>query len=193
MTRLYLDIEAIPQEKESVRQPTFKEKLLRKKTKKPAQLTQQIICIGYAVDDEPVQIFSGDEVQLLKSFWDLAKKTNLYVGFGIFDYDLKLIWQRSIIHGIRPSVEIVFDKGTSAPIYDIAYEWSKWTGGIGSKISLENLAKLLKLPSPKNGEVNGQTVSKAYYEGKIQEINEYCMRDVKITREIYKKLTFLGS
>lgn len=188
MKRLFFDIEAVPLEKEVERTPTFKEKLLRRKVKKSPPVTQKIICIAYALDDENVEVISSEEKEMLKTFWQIAEKVEIFAGFGIFDYDLKLIWQRSIILGVKPTKNITFIKGTSAPIYDIAYEWSKWTGGVGSKISLDNLAKLLQLPSPKNGDVNGRTVARAYADGKLQQICEYCARDVETTRSVYKKI-----
>lgn len=190
MQKMFLDIEAVPIEKEFVFKPTFKDKILRHKPKKPTPLTQKIVCIGYAINNEETKIFSGDEKEILQKFWESAKEMDLFVGFGVFDYDLKLIWQRSIVHSVKPTQNIEFAKKTSKPIYDIAYEWSKWTGGIGSKISLDNLAKLLGLPSPKVGDVNGRTVAKAFNDGRHAEIYEYCKRDVQVTRDIYKRMIF---
>ena len=44
------------------------------------------------------------------------------------------------------------------------------------------------IPSPKEGEVKGETVAKASEEGNIDAINEYVMWDVEATHQLFKKL-----
>ena len=44
------------------------------------------------------------------------------------------------------------------------------------------------IPSPKEGEVKGDTVAKAYEEGNIAAIEEYVMRDVEVTHQLFEKL-----
>ena len=44
------------------------------------------------------------------------------------------------------------------------------------------------IPSPKEGEVKGDTVGKAFEEGNIDAVNEYVMRDVEATHQLYEKL-----
>ena len=66
-------------------------------------------------------------------------------------------------------------------------EWSKWES---HNISLDTLAKALGLKSSKDGAINGSNVAKAYEEGRLKEIYDYCERDVELTRKIYNRLTF---
>ena len=44
------------------------------------------------------------------------------------------------------------------------------------------------IPSPKEGEVTGDTVAKAYEEGNIAAVEEYVMRDVEATYQLFEKL-----
>ena len=44
------------------------------------------------------------------------------------------------------------------------------------------------IPSPKTGEVTGDTVTKAYEEGNITAVEEYVMRDVEATHQLFEKL-----
>lgn len=202
MNRLYLDIETIPAEPEK---QTVLKALHEKRVKegRSAKSFEEVVeesglngafgricCLGYAQNDDPVRCLSGDEITILNQFWQLAKKTDLFVGFNLFDFDLRFIWQRSIILGVTPAIDLPFVRHTSSPIYDIMYEWSRWSGGVGSRISLDALAQALNLPSPKNGSVSGRTVAKAYSEGRIAEICAYCSKDVEVTRSIYKRITF---
>ena len=42
----------------------------------------------------------------------------------------------------------------------------------------------------KDGEITGKNVAKAFEDGRIKEICEYCEKDVELTRKIYNRLTF---
>ena len=44
------------------------------------------------------------------------------------------------------------------------------------------------IPSPKVGEVAGNTVVKAYEEGNTPAVEEYVMRDVETTHNLFEKL-----
>ena len=44
------------------------------------------------------------------------------------------------------------------------------------------------IPSPKEGEVKGETVAKSYEDGNIEAVNEYVMRDVEATHQLFEKL-----
>ena len=44
------------------------------------------------------------------------------------------------------------------------------------------------IPSPKGGEVKGDTVAKAFEEGNISAVEEYVMRDVDATHKLFEKL-----
>ena len=44
------------------------------------------------------------------------------------------------------------------------------------------------IPSSKEGEVIGETVAKAYEVGNIEAVNEYVMRDVEATHQLFEKL-----
>lgn len=145
----------------------------------------KVLCIGYAIDDGLVQCLSGEEKEIIKNFWEIAKKVDLFVGFNVIDFDLRFLVQRSIILGVKPSVDISFRRYVSNPVYDVMWEWTKW----GNRISLDELARALGIPSSK-GELDGSQVHEYYKKGKIEEITKYCGNDVEVTRKIYKKINF---
>ena len=200
MNKLFLDIETIPAEEE-------KHKLLKEiydrdldRGKKLSEWEDylaetnfdgafgRICCISYAINDNNPVSLSGDETEILKKFWEIAREADLFIGFNLLNFDLKFIYQRSMIHGIRPSIDLNFARYKNFPIFDVMQEWNKWD--MRSSISLHKLAKALNIPSPKDGEIEGKDVGQAYKEGRIKKICEYCQRDVEATRTIYKKLTF---
>ena len=201
MNKLFFDIETLPaaEELHKILEEIHQKKIADGK-KCPATVEEyiektnfdgafgRIACIGYALNAEPAKTFFGDEKELLLNFWDLAKNVDIFIGFNVFDFDLRFIYQRSIILGVKPTKDLSFARYRSSPIYDEMYEWSKWN--MQSKISLDTLAKALGIPSSKGGEVEGKNVAKTYAAGKIDLICKYCEEDVEVTRKIYLKMTF---
>ena len=64
-------------------------------------------------------------------------------------------------------------------------QWA-WRPGI----KLEELAEVLRLGMTKTEGMDGSRVYDRFREGRREEIADYCLRDVELTREIYYRLTF---
>lgn len=200
MNILYLDIETLPAEKElhSILSEIHQKRVSDGKIVKELEAFLadttfdgafgRIACISYALNHDAVQTLCGTEEEMLREFWQIAVTTDLFVGFNIIDFDMRFIYQRSIIKRVRPTRDLTFARYRSNPMFDLMYEWSKWNQS--NKISLDSLAKALGIPSSKGGKVEGKDVAKAWEDGRIKEICEYCEKDVEVTRKIYKKMTF---
>jgi 3'-5' exonuclease len=194
MKTIFLDIETVPTDLSLLEnglaeaQIQLNEAELLKKLSLSA-VTAKIICICYAVEPPvgcEVQALQGEETEIIDAFWKLAADCNLFVGHNILDFDLRFIYQRSIIHQIKPSRDLPFARFRNAPIYDTMQEWSKWGR---EHASLDTLSKALSIPSPKES-LDGSKVYPYYRAGKLAEIIEYCKRDVDSTRQVYRRLTF---
>lgn len=147
----------------------------------------RILCIGYAIDDKPTDCISGDEKEMLRKFWGLAKDANLFIGHNVMDFDLKFIYKRSVILNVRPSRELSFARYRSNPIFDTMHEWEKWSGkGTG----LHRLSLAMGMASPKEEGIDGSQVYDYFLTGKTDEIIEYCKRDVEATRKVYNRIIF---
>lgn len=197
MKILYLDIETVPTERslsdhgllESQMQLDEAELIKRLSL---SAATARILCLAYTFEPPPdaaVDVLQGDEKAILHGFWKLAPEAQLLVGHNVLDFDLRFICQRSIIHQIKPSRDIPFARFRSAPVYDTMHEWSKWGR---EHVSLDLLAKALAIPSPKES-LDGSKVYPYFRAGKLDEIYEYCKRDVDTVRQVYHRLTFSGS
>ena len=57
-----------------------------------------------------------------------------------------------------------------------------------NSMSMDVACRSFSIPSPKEGDVKGETVAKALEEGYIDAVNEYVMRDVEATHQLYEKL-----
>ena len=194
MKILFLDIETVPTQ-QSLQENNLLEAQMQLdeaeiiKKLSLAAITSRIICLAYALEpptDSPVEVMQGDETEILQRFWKLAAETNLFVGHNVLDFDLRFIYQRSIINQIKPSREIPFARFRNAPVYDTMHEWSKWGR---ERISLDLLSRVLGIPSPKES-LDGSKVYPYYCAGKLPEICEYCQRDVETVRQVYRRLTF---
>jgi len=198
MTRkLFLDIETIPASDES--RATL-EKLHAKKNKGLEDFDEyfaktsfdgafgRIICIGYAVDDDETDVLynAGDEKETLRQFWELAKSSDMFIGHNVLDFDLRFIYQRSIVNGVRPSLDLNFARYRNFPIFDTMKEWGKWGQ---NNVGLEHLALALGIPTPKDG-IDGSQVWDFFKAGKVQDILDYCKRDVVTTRAVFKRMVF---
>ncbi len=80
----------------------------------------RILCIGMIVEndsseeslvlgwDEQAGRFDEDEPLVLHSFWerlrDFDVRRDLLIGHNVMDFDLKFIYQRSVVQRVRPSV-----------------------------------------------------------------------------------------
>jgi predicted PolB exonuclease-like 3'-5' exonuclease len=154
-----------------------------------AAATAKILCLCYAIEPpvgSEVQVLEGEETEIIKNFWKLAVDCNLFVGHNILDFDLRFIYQRSIIHQIKPSRELPFARFRSAPIFDTMHEWSKWGR---EHASLDLLSRTLSIPSPKET-LDGSKVYPYYRAGKLADIVNYCKCDVDSVRQVYRRLTF---
>ena len=194
MKTLFFDIETVPTEQSLKEnglldsQIKLDEAELIKKLSLSAA-TAKILCLAYAVEppaDSPVQILEGEEIGIIQNFWKLAMEPNLFVGHNVLDFDMRFIYQRSIIHQIKPPRDIPFTRFRNNPIYDTMHEWSKWGR---EHVSLDALSKALGIPSPKET-LDGSKVYPYYRAGKLAEIYDYCRRDVDTVRQVYRRLTF---
>lgn len=148
----------------------------------------RIVCIGYAKDDEPAKIISGKEPDILNEWWKIAQTAHIFVGHNIIEFDIPFLYKRSIVNRCRPSQMIPVKKFETDNIFDTAKQWSRWE--YNSATSLHFLAIALGLPSSKDGGIDGSQVYDFYLAKKLDEIYNYCKRDVELTRKVYKRMRF---
>jgi predicted PolB exonuclease-like 3'-5' exonuclease len=158
----------------------------------------KIICVSMAFVMEngevKKQTFSGDnEKELLiqvRTLLDRCHKLDFYLcGHNLKNFDIPMLAKRMIINGILPSKLL--------PSYDTK-PWEVkaidtkeiWQYGSYTAIgSLDLVCSTMGITTPKDGEVTGDKVHHAYWiEQKLQQISEYCEKDVQVLIEFIKKL-----
>jgi DNA polymerase elongation subunit (family B) len=146
-------------------------------------------CLGR---DRSSMSFHLQEQRTLRGWWGLLKefdpRRDLIIGHNIFSFDLSFIYKRSVINRVQPTVCLSFARYRSQPIFDTMHEWNKWDQR--RLVSLDELSAILGLESSKQG-IDGSKIYDRFCEGEHAhpEIADYCMRDVKLTRRIYYRMT----
>jgi len=156
-----------------------------------------ICVIGVSFDDEPpISLYSRDWVQdepviLEKLFTILDNKISwhpnvrpTFIGHNLIDFDLRFIFQRAVVLGVKPSRHVPFNaKPWGNEVYDTMQQWGGTRGG-----SLDKITKAIGLGG--KGDIDGSMVWDYVRDGRIQEVAEYCKNDVELTRSLYKRMTF---
>jgi predicted PolB exonuclease-like 3'-5' exonuclease len=163
----------------------------------------QIVCISYAVDDsKPFSVYSSswkdDEVKVISAFYDAVSsrydpsrnQRPVFIGHNIIGFDLRFLFQRSVMLGIKPPLIIPFKaKPWDESVFDTMTAWA----GVGNRVSLAKLCKVFDLDakgSEIGDEIDGSKVWDFVKGGRIDDVATYCMGDVERTRAIHKRLTF---
>ncbi len=158
----------------------------------------EIIVIGCAIDNYEPFAVSRDpgepEKNMLARWWEdifLAIGPNefpLWIGHNVCEFDLRFLFHRCVINNIMPRIPLPYnDRPWSKNVYDTLYEFM---GNNKSGGSLDAIAKALYLDG-KTENMKGSDVWPEYQKGNINKIARYCIGDVSLTREIYKRLNFI--
>ncbi len=133
------------------------------------------------------QIFRGDEGELLAKFWEVVRARNLrLVSYNGRGYDGPILMVRSAQLGLAPSANLVpyrYDISSHCDLYDVL----TFQGSTRESFSLDYWCRRFDIESPK-GSIDGSQVGRAYREGRIEDIGEYCLRDVRATAQLYERL-----
>lgn len=150
----------------------------------------RIVSLGTAVGGDPTEAraigpdekdWQKKEADLLRHFWRLARNAKVICGFNSNQYDLPVIFIRSMMLGVEPSkrIDLTPWKGDTCDL--MAMRWPK-----GGAMGLKVWAAAMGIPVPA-GDTDGSHVEEMWKAGKIDELKEYNRSDVSITREIWRR------
>lgn len=155
----------------------------------------EIIVIGFALDGEPQSMqrnLGESEGDLLRNFYDLiaseatSTKPHL-IGHNIANFDMKFLFHRSVILGVKPSFDIPLSGQHGRDYFDNMIEW---TGYRREFISQDKLARALGMPG-KPDDIDGSKVWDFVKDGQVDRVAEYCRDDVNQVIQIYRRLLFI--
>lgn len=153
----------------------------------------RIVCIGMIAFSDSMEPqgamawYGGLEKELLQQFWAWMGKARpgLVITHNGLGFDLPFIKKRSIIHQVKPTIEISLVKFRTEPVYDTLAIWSNWDSR--GWVKLDVLARALGVET-KSG--SGKQVAEMWQAGRGKEIAEYCLQDCYVTYACYSKMTF---
>lgn len=162
----------------------------------------QICVIGVAFDDEPPVTFWSprleNELNCISSFYKLLNdhfepsrdRRPVFIGHNLVGFDLRFLYQRSVMLGIRPPVWLPINpKPWDESVFDTMTAWA----GFGNRVSLDKLCRSFGIAgkgSEIGEEIDGSKVWDFVQAGRIADVAKYCAGDIERTREIHKRLTF---
>lgn len=113
--------------------------------------------------------FKAYEEHELPEFEKELEKADRVIGFNIFNFDLPVLqpYMGRLALNTLPALDIFDDV----------------TAKLGHRISLDALSKAT-LGAQKSG--HGLEALQWFREGRIQEVKDYCLKDVELTRDLYE-------
>lgn len=156
-----------------------------------------IICISIGMIDNntgklKIKTYSGEEKDLLLSFCELFNSSRLnnviLCAHNGKEFDFPYIARRLLINGIQPPIpfQMFGKKPWEIPHIDTMELWK--FGDWKSYVSLELLAHIFGIPSPKD-DIDGSMVADIYYkDGDIDRIIHYCEKDVLTLANVFRRM-----
>jgi predicted PolB exonuclease-like 3'-5' exonuclease len=201
INEIVFDIETVPQsplsetQQAKVDQNIERSEYWKNDTRKEMALNPwfgRVVCIGlyYPELNHKVGISSKDEKEILLRFWDeISPHTNCrFISFNGLLFDVPFIKIRTMVHSITPTNSNFLNskRYQSFPHFDVAQHASDWEPRL--RASLDLTCDCLGIPSPKHGEVVASNVAEYYEKDRLDLIEEYCLKDLEATHEVYKKV-----
>jgi 3'-5' exonuclease len=168
----------------------------------------QLFAVGWAVADMPALNVArqrlddlSDEAELLRNFYDLlsldlrhvgasygdaGEWRVVFVGLNVVRFDLRFLWQRTVVHGVKPSVRLPYNASPYSPqVVDLGMEW---TGDHREYVSVDELCSALSIESPKvKHAMAGADVWGRVQSGDWQAVVDYNLSDVEVLRTLHKR------
>jgi len=169
----------------------------------------RIVCIGILIelDDHPVENHAlvaeihptdtlmqslAKEAEVLRNFWQLVLPDDYFIGHNILTFDLPFLWNRSIVCNVAPSRPLCLEQGSTCRTFDTMLVWSHWPTSSrgGAFVGLNTLTRVMGLRG-KTG--TGNQVYELWRQNRFTEIRDYCLADVTLEYELYRRLTLSGA
>lgn len=156
-----------------------------------------IVCISVGMIDNnigklKIKTFSGEERNLLIAFCELFYSPRLnniiLCAHNGKEFDFPYIARRLLVNGIQPPIpfQMFGKKPWEIPHIDTMELWK--FGDWKSYVSLELLAHIFGIPTPKD-DIDGSMVADIYYkEGDIDRIIHYCEKDVLTLANVFRRM-----
>jgi DNA polymerase elongation subunit (family B) len=189
-----LDIETVPCSDAEWRALLGKAPALKRKLRGDSALDWalgHVVCIGMIFLEDASEHewceAGPDEAALLQQFWAAVRPEDRIIGHNVLGFDLPYLQARTVVCQVEPSRRFDLRRYSTNPVYDTMQVWANWDRQKFPK--LETLAAVLGLQGKRG---SGDQVAKWFAAKDWARIKEYCMQDVRLTRDIYRRFKEFG-
>ena len=156
----------------------------------------KIICISYGYFNKGefiVQsIYGEDEYKILEPFRTVLDKVYkagfVLTGYAIKRFDMPWLSKRMMINGIKPhsSISLYGKKPWEVIAFDIPEVWGQ--GSMGESYTPFEVASTALGVGNSKDDLSGDKVMRAYYDGELERIKNYCELDVIKSKDLTVKI-----
>lgn len=151
----------------------------------------KVVCIsvGYISGGElHKKSFTGPEEIILREFVEMVKKSKrTLVGYNVIKFDIPFIRKRFFINGLDNYLDAKQGNDVYAKPWDLDESifdlMVAWKGSSFANDSLDEVAMAFGIKNPK-ANLHGNEVSTYYYDGRLNEIVDYCEGDVEAVAKL---------
>ena len=154
----------------------------------------ELFSIAWAVGDGPVVGAYCEpgicESSLLVDFFcglqaEIGNLKPFFIGNYIAGFDLKFLFKRAVILGVKPPFPLPHFGRHEQHYYDLQQAWE----GFNGRASLDSMCKALGIPG-KPDDIDGSKVWQFVEAGEYQKVMDYNKLDVEEARILYNRFTF---
>ena len=155
-----------------------------------------VVCIGMGHDArgrgdlETKAVTSrgvAEERRILEAFWDVVKARRdwCFITYNGLAFDLPFLLRRSIYLGVTPTTGLPLRPFALDSHFDVMRVLSNWERG--DAVRLDIVAELLGLSKSPPG-MDGSQVLGLWRAGRVEEIEAYCLGDVRLVYEVFLRI-----
>ena len=133
---------------------------------------------------------SGTERQILLKFWEFFENDSRFITFNGRQFDGPFLMIRSAVNGVVPKRDLVGYRYGFHPNCDLR-EALNFFGTVNArqfKFNLDLACKTFGVETSKGEGLDGRSVEAWYRAGRHREIADYCLDDVRATKELYERI-----
>jgi len=152
-----------------------------------------IVCIGMLVFSDDMMPsgamawYGSNERGILEQFWSRVseQKPKLIITHNGLGFDLPFIRKRSVIHRVKPTMEVNLARFRTEPVYDTMTLWANWDSR--NFVKLDVLARALGVET-KSG--SWDEVAQMWANGEWERLAEYCLQDAYVAYACDCRMTY---
>jgi len=129
----------------------------------------------------------ADERLLLEGFWEIvrARRDRCFITYNGLAFDLPFLIRRSIYLGVAPTTGLPLRPFQLDSHFDVMRCLANWERA--ESVRLDIVAELLGLSKSPAG-MDGSQVLGLWRAGRVEEIEAYCLGDVRLVYEVFLRI-----